>query len=127
MTSSAAPIPPAPSSPRAPPPTPQDLPSASSSPQLALTVGRPSRLSSSVEARGFYASASVDYVGLLMAMNFAFTGGKYNGSTLTIITGRSEVFTEVERCLSWWRDLFGGLRAMLRRGPTWSTSPLEML
>ncbi|KAJ0972054.1 hypothetical protein J5N97_020013 [Dioscorea zingiberensis] len=45
-------------------------------------------------AQGFYASASLDYVGLLMAMNFAFTGGKYNGSTLTIL-GRNEVFTEV--------------------------------
>ncbi|KAH7685379.1 Dirigent protein [Dioscorea alata] len=45
-------------------------------------------------AQGFYASTSLEYVGLMMAMNFAFTSGKYNGSTVTIL-GRNEVFTDV--------------------------------
>ncbi|KAM0946317.1 putative dirigent protein [Dioscorea sansibarensis] len=45
-------------------------------------------------AQGFYASTSLESVGLMMAMNFAFISGKYNGSTVTIL-GRNEVFTEV--------------------------------
>lgn len=35
-------------------------------------------------AQGFYASASQDKVALLMAMNFVFTSGKYNGSTISM-------------------------------------------
>ncbi|GLT70657.1 hypothetical protein SLA2020_427210 [Shorea laevis] len=35
-----------------------------------------------------------EVVGLLMAMNFAFMEGKYNGSTITIL-GRNPVFAEV--------------------------------
>ncbi|RHN58687.1 putative plant disease resistance response protein [Medicago truncatula] len=46
------------------------------------------------KAQGFYASACKDEVDLLMAMNFAFTEGKYNGSTLTIL-GRNAVFHKV--------------------------------
>ncbi|KAB1227894.1 Dirigent protein 19 [Morella rubra] len=45
-------------------------------------------------AQGFYALASQEEVGLLMAMNFAFTEGKYNGSTITML-GRNAVFTKV--------------------------------
>ncbi|KAF5748819.1 dirigent protein 19-like [Tripterygium wilfordii] len=45
-------------------------------------------------AQGFYASASQQELGLLMAMNFAFTEGKYNGSTITVL-GRNAVFTKV--------------------------------
>lgn len=45
-------------------------------------------------AQGFYASASQEYVGLLMAMNFAFVDGKYNGSTISIL-GRNAVFAAV--------------------------------
>ncbi|XP_010257546.1 PREDICTED: dirigent protein 22-like [Nelumbo nucifera] len=46
------------------------------------------------QAQGFYASASQKDVGLLMAMNFAFMEGKYNGSTITIM-GRNHVFSQV--------------------------------
>ncbi|KAH9740736.1 Dirigent protein 19 [Citrus sinensis] len=35
-------------------------------------------------AQGFYALASQEEVGLLMAMNFAFIEGKYNGSSITM-------------------------------------------
>ncbi|XP_050369402.1 dirigent protein 22-like [Argentina anserina] len=45
-------------------------------------------------AQGFYASASQQEVGLLMSMNFHFTQGKYNGSTITIL-GRNPVFNKV--------------------------------
>ncbi|GAB4835131.1 Dirigent protein 19 [Ancistrocladus abbreviatus] len=45
-------------------------------------------------AQGFYASASQEEVGLLMAMNFAFMEGKYNGSTITVL-GRNTVFSKV--------------------------------
>ena len=45
-------------------------------------------------AQGFYGSACQKEVGLLMAMNFAFIEGKYNGSTITIL-GRNMVFSKV--------------------------------
>ncbi|KAJ0020167.1 hypothetical protein Pint_31350 [Pistacia integerrima] len=45
-------------------------------------------------AQGFYALASLEEVGLLMAMNFAFIEGKYNGSSITIM-GRNTVFSKV--------------------------------
>ncbi|KAB1227909.1 Dirigent protein 20 [Morella rubra] len=50
-----------------------------------LTLGP--KLSSKMvgKAQGFYASASQQDVAFLMVMNFAFTEGKYNGSTLTVI------------------------------------------
>ncbi|KAJ7005259.1 dirigent protein 22-like [Populus alba x Populus x berolinensis] len=46
------------------------------------------------KAQGFYAQASQQDLGLLMAMNFAFIEGKYNGSTITVL-GRNEVFSTV--------------------------------
>ncbi|KAL0436733.1 UNVERIFIED_CONTAM: Dirigent protein 19 [Sesamum radiatum] len=46
------------------------------------------------KAQGFYALASQEEVGLLMTMNFVFTEGKYNGSTITVL-GRNAVFNEV--------------------------------
>ncbi|RZC19083.1 dirigent protein 22-like [Glycine soja] len=46
------------------------------------------------KSQGFYASASQSEIGLLMAMNFAFIEGKYNGSTITIL-GRNCVFHKV--------------------------------
>ncbi|GLU19530.1 hypothetical protein SLE2022_357760 [Rubroshorea leprosula] len=59
-----------------------------------LTLG-PKLSSKTVgKAQGFYSSASQEGVGLLMAMNFAFMEGKYNGSTITIL-GRNPVFAEV--------------------------------
>ncbi|KAF3444428.1 hypothetical protein FNV43_RR14120 [Rhamnella rubrinervis] len=45
-------------------------------------------------AQGFYAQASLQEVGLLMAMNFVFVTGKYNGSTISIL-GRNPVFNKV--------------------------------
>ncbi|KGN54087.1 dirigent protein 19 [Cucumis sativus] len=45
-------------------------------------------------AQGLYASASQDQFGLLMAMNFAFVSGKYNGSSLTIF-GRNPFLEKV--------------------------------
>ncbi|KAJ8760041.1 hypothetical protein K2173_010897 [Erythroxylum novogranatense] len=45
-------------------------------------------------AQGFYAQASQEEIGLLMAMNFAFIEGKYNGSTITVL-GRNRVFSKV--------------------------------
>ncbi|KAK6145095.1 hypothetical protein DH2020_021915 [Rehmannia glutinosa] len=59
-----------------------------------LTVGP--ELSSKVvgKAQGFYAMASQEEIGLLMTMNFVFTYGKYNGSTITIL-GRNSVLNEV--------------------------------
>ncbi|KMT14362.1 hypothetical protein BVRB_4g071420 [Beta vulgaris subsp. vulgaris] len=59
-----------------------------------LTVGP--KLSSKLvgRAQGFYASACQKDIGLLMAMNFAFMEGKYNGSTI-IVLGRNMVFNKV--------------------------------
>ncbi|KAF3338422.1 dirigent protein 22-like protein [Carex littledalei] len=45
-------------------------------------------------AQGFYAAAGLKNVGLLMAMNFVLTDGKYNGSTIAIL-GHNEVFSPV--------------------------------
>lgn len=42
-------------------------------------------------AQGLYASASQKDVGLLMTLNFVFTDGAYNGSTLSVL-GRNPVF-----------------------------------
>ncbi|KAI5392136.1 Dirigent protein 3, partial [Lathyrus oleraceus] len=46
------------------------------------------------KAQGFYASASQAELGLLMAMNFAFIEGKYNGSSITIL-GRNPALNKV--------------------------------
>ena len=45
-------------------------------------------------AQGIYASASQSELGFLMAMNFAFTEGKYNGSSLAVL-GRNTVASAV--------------------------------
>nr|QQM18954.1 dirigent protein 19 [Kadsura heteroclita] len=60
----------------------------------ALTAGPEPTSKLLGRAQGLYASASQQEVGLLMAMNFAFVQGKYNGSTLSIM-GRNPVFNEV--------------------------------
>ncbi|KAJ3671671.1 hypothetical protein LUZ60_007750 [Juncus effusus] len=59
-----------------------------------LTTGPESNSKIIGRAQGFYASAGLDKVGLLMAMNFVFLEGKYNGSSISIL-GRNEVFSEV--------------------------------
>ena len=43
-------------------------------------------------AQGVYALASQSELGLLMAFNFVFTAGKFNGSTLSVL-GRNAVFS----------------------------------
>ncbi|KAA8518311.1 hypothetical protein F0562_015806 [Nyssa sinensis] len=45
-------------------------------------------------AQGIYASAALNELGFLMVLNFAFTEGKYNGSTLSVL-GRNTVFSTV--------------------------------
>ncbi|THG10636.1 dirigent protein 22-like [Camellia sinensis] len=45
-------------------------------------------------AQGIYASASLNELGFLMVLNFAFTEGKYNGSNLSIL-GRNTVISTV--------------------------------
>ncbi|KAH0855000.1 hypothetical protein HID58_024511 [Brassica napus] len=64
----------------------------------------------------FYAGAAQKELGLIMAMNFVFKTGKYNGSTITIL-GRNSAMSEVremrDRGRKW---LFSALlEAMLRR------------
>ena len=45
-------------------------------------------------AQGIYAAASQSEVGLLMDLNFVFTTGKFNGSTISLI-GRNSVFSNI--------------------------------
>ncbi|KAK7355084.1 hypothetical protein VNO80_14329 [Phaseolus coccineus] len=45
-------------------------------------------------AQGIYASASTSELGFLMAVNFVFTEGKYNGSSLAVL-GRNTVVSAV--------------------------------
>ncbi|PRQ35570.1 putative plant disease resistance response protein [Rosa chinensis] len=45
-------------------------------------------------AQGFYGSASQEDISLLMAQNFAFVQGKYNGSTVTLM-GRNSILNKV--------------------------------
>ncbi|KAJ9153378.1 hypothetical protein P3X46_026823 [Hevea brasiliensis] len=60
----------------------------------ALTLGP--EMSSKLVGRAqvFYAQASQQEIGLLMAMNFALIQGKYNGSSITVL-GRNTVFSKV--------------------------------
>ncbi|KAJ9697803.1 hypothetical protein PVL29_007096 [Vitis rotundifolia] len=46
------------------------------------------------KSQGFYASTGQEEFSLLMVMNFAFTDGKYNGSTFTVV-GRNNVKAKV--------------------------------
>ncbi|XP_073283664.1 dirigent protein 22-like [Primulina huaijiensis] len=59
-----------------------------------LTVGP--EMSSKIvgRAQGIYASADLNNLGFLMVLNYAFTEGKFNGSTLSIL-GRNAVFSGV--------------------------------
>lgn len=59
-----------------------------------LTIGPELNSKLVGRAQGFYASASLEEIGLLMTMNFALTEGKYSGSTITVI-GRNLVFNKV--------------------------------
>ncbi|EOA31550.1 hypothetical protein CARUB_v10014742mg [Capsella rubella] len=46
------------------------------------------------KAQGIYAGAAQGEIGFLMVMNFAFTTGKYNGSTIAIL-GQNRVMLKV--------------------------------
>ncbi|PON38512.1 Disease resistance response protein [Trema orientale] len=59
-----------------------------------LTVGPEPSSKIVGRAQGIYASASQFELGFLMALNYVFTEGKYNGSTLSIL-GRNAVLSEV--------------------------------
>ncbi|KAK7339976.1 hypothetical protein VNO77_20666 [Canavalia gladiata] len=59
-----------------------------------LTLGPQSNSKLVGKAQGFYASASQTEVDMLVVMNFAFTEGKYNGSTITLL-GRDPIFDKV--------------------------------
>ena len=59
-----------------------------------LTVGPEPGSKLVGKAQGIYGFASQEDVGLLMIMSFAFTEGKYNGSTLSLL-GRNAVFSTV--------------------------------
>ncbi|KAK7285438.1 hypothetical protein RJT34_20211 [Clitoria ternatea] len=59
-----------------------------------LTVGPEPGSKLVGKAQGIYGSAAQDDTGLLMVMNLAFTEGKYNGSTLSLL-GRNMVFSAV--------------------------------
>ncbi|KAJ9697807.1 hypothetical protein PVL29_007100 [Vitis rotundifolia] len=60
----------------------------------SLTVG-PNLSSKTVgKSQGLYASTGLEESSLLMVMNFAFTDGKYNGSTFTVV-GRNNVNAKV--------------------------------
>ena len=60
----------------------------------ALTAKVPTNSTLVGQAQGFYAGAAQKELGFLMAMNFVFKTGKYNGSTITIL-GRNTPFSEV--------------------------------
>ncbi|XP_031402278.1 dirigent protein 22-like [Punica granatum] len=60
----------------------------------ALTLGSDPSLKLVGRAQGFYAQTAQDQVDLLMAKNFAFVEGKYNGSSITVL-GRNPVFDAV--------------------------------
>ncbi|PKI30977.1 hypothetical protein CRG98_048632, partial [Punica granatum] len=57
----------------------------------ALTLGPDPSSKLVGRAQGFYAQTAQDQVDLLMAMNFTFVEGKYNGSSITVL-GRNPVF-----------------------------------
>ncbi|KAI3683653.1 hypothetical protein L1987_84165 [Smallanthus sonchifolius] len=59
-----------------------------------LTVGPEPGSKLVGRAQGMYASADLKELGLLMVLNYYFTEGKYNGSTLSIL-GRNSAFTPV--------------------------------
>ncbi|XP_011653564.1 dirigent protein 22 [Cucumis sativus] len=59
-----------------------------------LTVGPDPKSRLVGRSQGLYASTAQHEIGLLMAMNFAFTYGKYKGSSITIL-GRNPILNQV--------------------------------
>ncbi|XP_031096416.1 dirigent protein 21-like [Ipomoea triloba] len=58
-----------------------------------LTVGPEPNSRIIGRAQGIYGSAAFNEIGLLMTLNFVFTEGEYNGSTLSIL-GRNPILNE---------------------------------
>ncbi|XP_057500449.1 dirigent protein 22-like [Actinidia eriantha] len=56
-----------------------------------LTVGPETNSTIIGRAQGIYASAGMEELSLLMTLNYVFTCGEYNGSTLSIL-GRNPIF-----------------------------------
>ncbi|XP_057500263.1 dirigent protein 22-like [Actinidia eriantha] len=50
-----------------------------------LTIGPQPNSTTVGRAQGFYGSAGMEDVGLLMTMNLVFTSGKFNGSSLSVL------------------------------------------
>ncbi|GFP89024.1 dirigent protein 23 [Phtheirospermum japonicum] len=51
----------------------------------ALTIGPEPDSKVIGRAQGIYGSASFEEIGLLMTLNYVFTDGEYNGSTLSVL------------------------------------------
>ncbi|KAL6963739.1 hypothetical protein U1Q18_034744 [Sarracenia purpurea var. burkii] len=58
-----------------------------------LTIGPEPKSTLLGRAQGIYASAALEGVGLLMTLNYVFTAGSLNGSTLSIL-GRNPILEE---------------------------------
>ncbi|XP_009771303.1 dirigent protein 22-like [Nicotiana tabacum] len=58
-----------------------------------LTIGPQINSTTIGRAQGIVGAASIDEFSLLMSLNFVFTNGKYNGSTLSLL-GRNTVLNE---------------------------------
>ncbi|KAJ8760116.1 hypothetical protein K2173_010972 [Erythroxylum novogranatense] len=59
-----------------------------------LTVAHQASSKLTGKAQGFYGQASQEGAGLIMVMNFVFTEGKYNGSTIAIL-GKNAAMSKV--------------------------------
>ena len=77
--------------------------------------------------QGLYGSAGQQELDLLMAMNFVFTTGKFNGSSLTIL-GRKAVFHPIrEMPIVGRTGAFRLARGFVTARHMFSILPLEML
>lgn len=59
-----------------------------------LTVGPNPRSKQVGRAQGIYSAASRNEIGLLMVVNYVFTQGKFNGSTISVL-GRNAVLSAI--------------------------------
>lgn len=55
-------------------------------------------------AQGIYASSDLKDLAFLMVLNYCFTEGKYNGSTLSILGRNGDAGERDARC--WWKWAF---------------------
>lgn len=79
-----------------------------------LTVGPNPRSKQFGRAQGIYSAASRNEIGLLMVVNYVFTQGKFNGSTISVL-GRNAVLSAIrEMPIVKGAEYSGLLVAMLR-------------